>query len=314
LTPKLPVLVLAGFLGSGKTSLLNGLLKSWPRSVVINEFGAMPVDQRLVEQHGISLTVLGGGCLCCQVRGSLAPTLKNLWMAWNAPPQRPFDRLIIEASGVASPEPVLDTLLRERWLAARIQLLGIVTTLAVPSGEEQLARFPEALAQVAWADALVLTQADLADAASLSRLEARLAALAPDTPRLQAAFGQIDPGLLPTRAATGFRRVPTGADLPAHPFHSISLRLETPIPWPRLRSGLETLLDRHGDRLLRVKGVVYLPDDPTPVAVQAACGRLHPPLPLGLRASDDGIGRLVFITDGEAEGLAEEVTAALQEA
>lgn len=308
--PKLPVLVLTGFLGSGKTSLLNGLLKSWPRSaVLINEFGAMPVDQRLVELHNIPVTVLGGGCLCCQMRGSLAPTLKNLWMAWNAQPQ--FDRLIIEASGVASPEPVLDVLLRERWLAQRIQLQAVVTTLAVPWALEQIARFPEAMAQVAWADVLVLTQADLAEADDLAKLECRLATLAPGMPRLRSAFGQIDPGRLLAGVSQGFRRVPMAGERPSHPFHSLSLRLESPVPWLRLRTVLETLLERYSSTLVRIKGVVYLPEEARPVAVQAAGGRLHPPMPLSPRASDDGVGRLVFITDGKVVGLDEETQALL---
>ena len=313
MTQKLPVLVLAGFLGSGKTSLLNGLLKSWPRSaVLINEFGAVPVDQRLVEQHTISMTVLGGGCLCCQMRGALVPTLKNLWMAWNAQPR--FDRLIIEASGVASPEPVLDALLRERWLATRLNLQGIITTVAVPRGEEQLARFPEAMAQVVWADTLVLTQADVADADCLRSLEARLAAVAPDTPRLRAEFGAIETERLLAHAPARFRRIPGGAALPSHGFHSISLRLESPVPWPRLESLLTTRLEDPGSRLVRVKGLIYLPGSTRPVALHAAAGRLHPPTPLAPRASDDGIGRLVFITDGPADGLAEEMLIALHEA
>jgi len=305
---RLPVLVLTGFLGSGKTSLLNGLLERWPRSaVLINEFGALPVDQRLVERHGISVSVLGGGCLCCQMRGTLIPTLKNLWMAWNA--GHGFERLIIESSGVASPEPVLDSLLKERWLAPRLQLQSVVTTLAVPAGLEQLDRFPEAMAQVIWADALVLTQADLADAAGLAALEARLAQIAPATPRLRAAFGRLEAADLP--GPVGIRRVPSGAALPAHSFHSFSVGLDAPVAWEGLRQVLEAALQREGSRLLRIKGVVYLPDEPGPVAVHASGGRLHPPTPLARRAAEDGKGRLVFITEGESEGLAERVQAEL---
>jgi len=83
---KLPVVVITGFLGSGKTTLLNGLLREWPASaVLINEFGTTPVDQQLIEQQGIPLMTLSGGCLCCQVRGALAPVLKNIRMAWGKP-------------------------------------------------------------------------------------------------------------------------------------------------------------------------------------------------------------------------------------
>lgn len=307
--PKLPVLVLTGFLGSGKTTLLNRLIEHWPRSaVLINEFGATPVDQRLLGRSDIALNVLAGGCLCCQVQGALAPTLKNLWMAWNR--QKSFERLIIEASGVASPEPVLDVLLRERWLAPRLFMQGVATTLAAPSALEQLARFPEAMAQAVWADALVLTQTDLADAQTLSRLEAKLQASLPATPRMLARRGELDPEALLEAAGRRLRRVPTGAEPPGHSFHSVSLRLEQPLAWPRLDAVLGGLLKR--PKVLRAKGVVYLAGEP--VAVQGAHGHLHPPLPLPPRDADDGIGRLVLITDGEIDGLAEEIAAALREA
>ena len=306
--PKLPVLVLTGFLGSGKTTLLNGLIKHWPRSaVLINEFGATPVDQQLLGQSDIALTVLAGGCLCCQMRDALAPTLKNLWMAWST--QKSFERLIVEASGVASPEPVLDVLLRERWLSTRLHLQGVATTLAVPSAEEQLARFPEAVAQAVWADVLVLTQADLADAQCLSRLEAKLAAILPATPRLQARQGEVDPKSLLEGQDRRLRRVPVGTEPLVHGFHSVSLRLEQPVAWPRLVSLLSVLLARPG--MLRVKGVVYMPGDPAPMVVQGAYGHLYPPLPLAQLPGGDGIGRLVFIADGEMGGLEEELTAAL---
>ena len=83
-TPTIPVIILTGFLGSGKTTLLNRLLAKGPRTaVIINEFGNTPVDQRLIETQGMPLMTLVGGCLCCQIKGTLAPTLRNLWMAWD---------------------------------------------------------------------------------------------------------------------------------------------------------------------------------------------------------------------------------------
>jgi G3E family GTPase len=79
---RIPVILLSGFLGSGKTTLLNSLLKERPRSaVIINEFGATPIDQQLLRDHNIRLSVLSGGCLCCRVRDALIPVLKNLRMA-----------------------------------------------------------------------------------------------------------------------------------------------------------------------------------------------------------------------------------------
>lgn len=310
---RLPVIVLTGFLGSGKTTLLNHLLRQWPDSaVLINEFGAMPVDQRLLEQHNIPVSVLAGGCLCCQLRDALAPTLKNLWMAWNGQTPKPFNRLIIESSGVASPEPVLDVLLRDSWLARRLSLQAVVTTLAAPSAAAQLDRFPEAMAQAAWADVLVLTHTDLADAASLELLASKLAGIAPDTPRLNACFGQIEAEDWLASVPSALRRVPTGTALPDHGFHDLALRLDAPIPWPRLDRILRDLIKRYSARLVRIKGVIHLPDELRPWVVQFTQGRLSPPVALNPGPADDGTGRLIFITDGKIEGLAEDLMEAIR--
>lgn len=113
MTSKIPVIALTGFLGSGKTTLLNQLLADGVKAdVVINEFGSTAVDQDLLQMQNLPLTVLTGGCMCCRVKGALAPTLKNLYMAWRTTSAKLFDRVIIQTSGVASPEPIIDTLLR----------------------------------------------------------------------------------------------------------------------------------------------------------------------------------------------------------
>jgi G3E family GTPase len=308
---RLPVLVLAGFLGSGKTTLLNQLLRDGPRAaVLINEFGTEPVDHRLIAREGIPLLSLSGGCLCSQVRRALAPVLKNIHMAWGKPGAPEFERVIIETSGVASPEPFLETLLRDRWLAARYQLDAVVATVAAPAAEDQLARFPEAQAQVAWADAVVLTQTDLADPATVARVEARLDELAPATARLRALRGDLDPGAVPVPCNTADRRTPDGTDRPDHGFRSVSLHLSAPLPWPHLRHVLKDLLARH-PALVRVKGVVHLPDRLEPIAVHGAAGRLHPPVALPPRSADDARGRLVLIAAGPVMRLAEELMAAI---
>lgn len=314
LSPKtpLPVIVLTGFLGSGKTTLLNRLLDQGPRTaVLINEFGSTPVDQALIERQDIPLMTLSGGCLCCQVRGALAPVLRNLRLAWENPNSPRFDRIVIEASGVASPEPILDTLLRDRWLASRYHLQAVIATVSVPAAEEQLDRFPEARAQVAWADVLVLTHTDRASKNHMTHLAARLDELAPATPRFVAVRGAVDPETVLAAVAPDNRRLPPGQDLPDHGFRSVSLYLSAPLPWPRLQTVLEDLLTRHRSRLVRVKGVVRLSDRTEPVIVQAAMGRLYPPVALPERASDDRLGRLVFIAVGAVHELAEELMAAV---
>jgi G3E family GTPase len=308
---KIPVIVLTGFLGSGKTSLLNRLLTDGVKTaVVINEFGATPIDQDLLQQQNIPLTVLSGGCLCCQIKGALAPTLKNLWMAWNSAAEKPFERIIIETSGVASPEPILDTLLRERWLASRYHLQNVITTLAIPSAAAQLDSFAEARAQVAWADTLLLTHADLSDADQQAALKTHLQALAPATPRQTTAARDFSVESLLHNSGPMLRRLPDDGPLPAHNFRSISLLFEQVLPWQQLQTILHELLARHPLDLLRIKGVVYLAEQTEPMIIQAASTRLYPPSPLVSRAADDGRGRLVFIVNGDPTALAKDLNTA----
>lgn len=304
----IPTIVLTGFLGSGKTTLLNRLLAAGPpAAVVINEFGSTPVDQDLLHDQRIPMTVLSGGCLCCQIKGALAPTLKNLWMAWSNASVKPFQRLIIETSGVASPEPILDTLLRDRWLSQRYRLQQIVATLAIPSAAEQLARFAEARAQAAWADVLLLTHADRADAVQNAELERLLQTLAPASPRLQATRQHCDLSALLAVAGPALRRLPSGQALPEHRFRSLSLHLQQTPPWPRLQALLQGLLASHPVELVRIKGVVYPQGQSEPLAVHAAAGCLYPPSPLPPRPGDDARSRLVFIADADIEELTEAV-------
>jgi G3E family GTPase len=310
---QIPVIILSGFLGSGKTTLLNRLLSHAPRSaVVINEFGAAPVDQQLLRQHNVPLSTLSGGCLCCQVHGALTPLLKNLRMAWQSQIQKPFDRVLIETSGIANPEPVLDTLLRERWLSSRYRLDGVIVTVSAASGADVLNRFPEAQAQIAWADTLIITHTDLAEDQQTDNLIALLNRLAPAASKIQAVHGGINPATLLAFPKQNRYRLKTNTPMPEHGFASTTLQLDPPVSWPRLKAALETLLGRHADQLLRLKGVVYTTEHDSPVCVQGSTGRLYPPTLLPSRTSDDGRSRLVFITDGEIKGLIETLRAAIQ--
>lgn len=312
---RIPVIVLSGFLGSGKTTLLNRLLTYAPRSaVIINEFGSTPIDQQLLKQHNIPLSTLAGGCLCCQVRGALTPLLKNLRMAWEAQPNKPFERIFIETSGVANPEPVLDTLLREHWLAQRYRLEDMIATVSAVNGADVLSRFPEAQAQIAWADTLVITQTDLAEAGQIEELSVQLERLAPAATRLQAIQGAIDPSVLMAFTKPDRYRLKAGQPIPEHGFRHISLQLDHPIAWENLKLALENLLNRYPRQLLRFKGVVYTPDNNEPLIVQAAAGKLYPPERIPARSSDDGRGHLVVITDGEMRDLPEALMAELRAA
>jgi G3E family GTPase len=179
--------------------------------------------------------------------------------------------------------------------------------------EDHFDYFPEAQAACAWADTVVMTQTDLASADAIAQLDARLSVLAPAATRLTAVQGQLDPDAL-LNCPKKLRRLRDTdlPDLPEHGFNSITLQLEHPLPWERLQNALEYLIARYSKQLIRLKGMVYTPEQNEPLLVQGASGRLYPATRLPVRASDDGIGRLVIITQGEVKGLAEDLMTQLR--
>lgn len=310
---RIPVIIISGFLGSGKTTLLNQLLSQLPKSaVIINEFGTTPIDQQLLREHQVPLSTLVGGCLCCQVIGALTPLLKNLRMAWEANPNA-FERVIIETSGVANPEPVLDILLRERWLAARYSLEGVVTTVSAIMDEAHFDYFPEAKASCAFADTIVLTHTDMADPGQTANMSARIAAINPAAKRLTAIKGAVEPGVLFDFSKNFYRVLENKpADIPGHGFSTISVRIEQPMPLPRIISILSALTTNHSKELLRLKGLVYAIGHKQPFIVQGVSGQFFPPTSIPSRAIDDGVGRLVLISKGEVKLLAESLMSNLR--
>ena len=176
----IPVSVLTGFLGSGKTTLLARLLRS-PQlartAVIVNEFGEVGLDHDLIETSEESFVELQTGCLCCTIRGDLVLTLEDLLARRDAGSVSPFERIVIETSGLADPAPILHALMGDAEISRRLTLAGVVTTVDAVNGLATLARQPESIKQVAVADRLILTKTDLADRADVDGLITRLAAI-----------------------------------------------------------------------------------------------------------------------------------------
>jgi G3E family GTPase len=199
--PIFPLTILTGFLGAGKTTLLNQLLRAPELSeslVLINEFGEVGLDHLFVEKVDGNVVVMASGCLCCTIRGDLVSTLEDLLRKRDNNRIAPFNRVIIETTGLADPAPVLHTIMYHPYFILRFRLDGVITIVDAVNGAATLDRHAEAVKQAAVADRLVISKSDLLPAgdAGLAGLHHRLKALNPTAIQLDAARGEATPAAL----------------------------------------------------------------------------------------------------------------------
>jgi G3E family GTPase len=295
----LPISLLTGFLGSGKTTFLRRALETAAcadTAVIINEIGEIGLDHYLVETIDGPVLELPGGCLCCAVREDLAATLRNLLERRDSGSGPQFRRVVIETTGLADPAPILFTLGADAVLDARLRLDCVVSTVDATLGARTLDRFAEAARQLAMADRLLLTKTDLAvpDAALLQRIRE----LNPDAPRYMSTE-TMDAGTLLFGAEphAPFRSIaPTTLGEHTHGVlaHAIVLAHDpSRLDFARALGGLAR---DHGEDLLRVKGIVRFSDRPDrPAFVQGAQHALYPPTWFGQWPDEDRRNRLVFV-------------------
>jgi G3E family GTPase len=318
LAGKLPVTLITGFLGSGKTTLISRLLKHPGMNrvaVVINEVGEIGIDHDLVTMSSENVSLLANGCLCCTVRTDLQDTLRELFGQRRAGQIADFDRVVIETTGLADPAPVIQTLASDTMLGAQYRLDGVVTLVDAVNGPDQLRMQPEAQKQVAVADLIVITKEDLASPAQVESLVDALKAINGHAAFRHSRMGDVEPselvglGLGSARAGPGTLRFlgeldggkPEGAYLgervPSRhdpSIRTLSLRFEKPFEWDTFAAAMDMLIGLRGVDLLRVKGIVNV--EGSPVVVQGVQHIMHPPVTLDGWPSEDHQSRLVFIT------------------
>lgn len=262
--PPTPVTIVTGFLGSGKTTLLNHILRHSPGvrfGLLVNEFGEINVDGRLIARRDHDVVELTNGCICCAFRDDLLVSLATL-LDRASPPER----VVIETSGLAAPGPIAAQLLDPR-VQEQLRLDGVVTLVDAAHFDRNLDQAEQAYEQIVSGDILVINKTDLVPAGDVARIEAGLRRLKPAARILHACRGQVDlalifgfdiarPGSSDGAAAAGHRH-PDG-------FGAVSVRVPAPFNLERLAECLETL----PPSVFRAKGVFAVGGSPDRFVVQ----------------------------------------------
>ena len=306
-----PVDLLTGSLGSGKTTLLRRLLADPALSgtaVLINEFGEVALDHHLIERIDETVVLLRSGCLCCSVRGELALAIRDLHSRRESGLLPAFGRLVVESTGFADPFPILSTLKADPVLRHHFRAGAVVATVDAVNGLSQIKSYTESVRQVAVADRLVLTKTDLVNEDTIARLLAEVRQINPDAHMIRARQADLDAGALLDREETtpGYYALPTHGrtcDAPAENSHAERIRsfvvtVEEPIDWTVFGVWLTMLLNRHGDKVLRVKGILNLAGEVAPVAIHGVRYLVHNPVHMAAWPNEDRRSRVIFIVDG----------------
>jgi G3E family GTPase len=304
-------------------------------AVVINEFGEVGLDHLLVENSSDDTVVLSSGCLCCTIRGDLVDTLRSLFLRRRKGAIPQFKRVVIETTGLADPAPVLHTLMQDPLVSECYRLDGVITTVDAVNGMDQLDKQMESVKQAAVADRLLLTKSDLAATPQVEALQERLRKLNPAAPIRTIRDGRIDAAELlnaglynPETKSLDVRRWLKAEAYFDHHHHghdqghghdhhhehghgdqdphdrnrhdarisSFVLDWDRPLDWAVLVEWIEMLITGHGENLLRLKGILNVAGEDSPVAIHGVQHLFHPPIALPAWPDADRHSRIVFIT------------------
>jgi len=326
---KIPIILLTGFLGSGKTTVLNHWLQQPELAhtlVVINEYGDVSLDHQLVVSSTEHVVMaMENGCLCCSIRHDLIQTLKDSHWRFSRGGKRQFKRVLIETTGLADPASIIHTLTIHPQLVRKYQLETVVTTVDSLAAETTLDRYEEARRQVAVADVILLTKSDLAGEAKKGSVLDRLQGKHSAEKMIFVEEGAVNPqdifntgiyspeaGLYTETSGTGLKSLffyfsPSTEALPTSglidpSFHhddgiqTLTLVIEKPVSPKLLENWLVRVKETYGSQLLRMKGVVNLMGEKVPYVLHGVQHQIFPPTPLPAWSAGDHSSRIVFIT------------------
>ncbi len=332
-----PLFVVTGFLGSGKTTLLNRMLRHpslKDAAVLVNEFGDVGLDHFLVEKMDENTVLLESGCLCCTIRDDLKQAIIELNGKRERGEVPRYKRMIIETTGLADPSPIIFTLNSDTVIKHHYRLGSIITTVDAVNGLAQLKRHAESVKQASVADRIVLTKTDIATAADAKRLRAKIERLNPSAELIEAVNGAVDVKRLlsadiydaRTKGAEVRRWLAAEANNTAEHYHgrdvnrhdehirTFTLTFDEALDWTAFGIWLTMLLHAHGEKVLRVKGILNVKGVAAPVVINGVQHVVHPPMHLKAWPDEDRRSRIVFIVDDIEQKLIERSLAAFNSA
>jgi G3E family GTPase len=320
--------ILTGFLGSGKTSLLRRLLKQPDLSdtaVMINEFGEVGLDHLLIEAVDEDVVLLDSGCVCCTIRGDLKEALLRLYARRQAGEVPPFQRVVIETTGLADPAPIVATFSADPMLKHHFRVGNVVTVVDAECGNANLDLYEESRRQVAIADRLVVSKIDIAAEPKTASLRKRLERINP-TARIRESSESDDASAAllthdthgeATRLEEVSRWIEASLadehhahdhddhahDERHHGIRSLLISADEPLDWAAFGLWLSMLLNRHGSSVLRAKGLINVIGRDKPVVVQGVQHLIHKPVHLDRWPEGEPRTRLVLIVRDLDEAL-----------
>ncbi len=311
---KIPLTLITGFLGSGKTSFLGQYLRANNDkgiAVIINEIGQVALDQRVlrssVDYSEEQMLYLNAGCVCCNRRVDLVESLRNVLNGYDSRGEK-LQKVIIETTGLANPAPILWTLLSDTFLGAHFEAQSVIACIDALNGFLHL-KNDEAREQIIFADSILLTKTDLqGDEVALSALRAEILGLNPSVEIFDKAilggnyerlFAQDNANRTTNRTNLAIDSQDSRKDFNdshkphAQGFETLSISFSGAIEWSGFGIWLSLLLHKYGTKVLRVKGIIDIGEDFL-VSINGAMHIIHPPTHIKKDAQSGS--NLVFIT------------------
>ncbi|WP_035387607.1 CobW family GTP-binding protein [Exiguobacterium undae] len=266
--------LITGFLGAGKTTLLNHIVTDPVEKValLVNEVGAVHIDEALIERSDEEVIELTNGCICCSIRGDLRDALLRIAKKRRTGDMT-FDRLIIETTGIADPGPILQTFYFEPAIEQQYQLSSVITVVDAFQLERQLA-FEENVRQIGFADTILLNKVDLISDPEVNLVTERLAGLNPTALILPTIQSKTDLKPLfetfhfPKQEEERLAQQTDGLQKAAESFTALTITERMPLHRQRFGAVLREILEAYAEDLYRYKGIIHFADTNQKIVLQ----------------------------------------------